>query len=229
MARHEEDGLVEARALARQLAENHEWLDADELEDDELFGRLVLLLCNPGRVRDDAFAVAARDGSKFLRAGTHAAIAQGRTPPADWAGRAKKRFGRAEWGERVLLLRALAVAPTRSMLAVLEAAEEDWSGSPLAKAVSEFLDARIAQGERLTAAELATLDVGLQPLIGELLEGSTKSTRAALSSAVDQWRQQSIDVGFFRELGRLIKLDDYPRATLVGSRTAAVDAVAAAL
>jgi ATP-dependent Clp protease ATP-binding subunit ClpC len=229
MPRHEEDGLVEARALARQLAENHEWLDADELEDDELFGQLVTLLCNPGRVRDDAFAIAGRDGSKFLRAGTYAAIAAGRKPPADWADRAKKRFARAEWAERVLLLRALAVVPTRSMLAVLEAAEEDWSGSPLAKAVSEFLDARIAQGERLTAAELATLDVGLQSLIGELLDGSTQSTRSALSSAVDQWRQQSIDVGFFRELGRLIKLDDYPRATLVGSRTAAVDAVAAAL
>ncbi len=229
MPRHEEDGLVEARALARQLAENHEWLDADELEDDELFGQLVTLLCNPGRVRDDAFAIAGRDGSKFLRAGTYAAIAAGRKPPADWADRAKKRFARAEWGERVLLLRALAVVPSKCILAVLEAAEADWSGSPLAAAVSTFLDARVAQGERLTAAELTTLDVGLQPLVAELLDGGTTATRTALSPAIDQWRQQSIDGGYFRELGRVIKIDDHPQATLVGSRAGAVEAVAAAL
>jgi ATP-dependent Clp protease ATP-binding subunit ClpC len=229
MARHEEDGLVEARALAKQLAENHDWLDADELEDDELYGRLVTLLCNPRRVRDDAFAVAARDGSKYLRAGTLGAIAAGRTPPAEWADRAKKRFARADWGERVLLLRAFAVAPSKSMLAVLETAEHDWSGSPLARAVSTFLDARVEQGERLTAPDLAKLDVGLQALVGELLDGAAEATRTALSPAVDQWRQQSIDTGFFRELGRLVKVDDHPQATLVGSRAAAVDAVAAAL
>jgi ATP-dependent Clp protease ATP-binding subunit ClpC len=229
MARHEEEALVEAKALAKELAENHEWLDADELEDDELFGRLVVLLCNPGRVRDDAFAIAARDGSKFLRAGTLGAIVQGRKPPAEWADRAKKRFARAEWGERVLLLRALAVVPSRSMLAVLEAAEEDWSGSPLAAAVSTFLDARVAHGERLTAAELERLDIGLQPLVGELLDGASPATRTALSPALSQWRQQSIDIGFFRELGRVLKLDDHPQATLVGSRAVAVDAVAAAL
>ena len=162
MPRHEDDGLVEARALAKQLAENHEWLDADELEDDELFGRLVTLLCNPGRVRDDAFAIAARDGSKFLRAGTLVAIANGRKPPGEWAERAKKRFARAEWGERMLLLRALGAVPNRCILSILECADADWSGSPLAAAVSEFLDARVARGERLTAAELVTLDAGLQ-------------------------------------------------------------------
>ena len=171
MARHEADGLAEAKALAKQLAENHDYLDADELEDDELFGRLVVLLCNPGRVNHDAFSVAARDGSKFLRAGTLGAIAAGRTPPADWADRAKKRFARADWGERVLLLRAFAVVPSKSMLAVLEAAEESWSDSPLAKAVSLFLDERVAQGERLKAADLATLDVGLQPLVARAARG----------------------------------------------------------
>ncbi len=229
MARHEADGLAEAKALAKQLAENHDYLDADELEDDELFGRLVVLLCNPGRVNHDAFSIAARDGSKFLRAGTLGAIAAGRTPPADWADRAKKRFARADWGERVLLLRAFAVVPSKSMPAVLEAAEESWSGSPLAKAVSLFLDERVAQGERLKAADLAKLDVGLQPLVSELLEGATLATRTALSPALDQWRGQSIDTGFFRDLGRLVKVDDHPQATLVGSRVAAVDAVAAAL
>ena len=207
MPRHEEDGLVEARALAKLLAENRDWVDAEELEDEELFERLVALLSNPGRVRDDAFALAARDASKFLRAGTLAAIAGGRKPPAEWADRAKKRFARAEYGERQLLLRALAVVPTRSILAVLEAAEQDWSGSPLAADVSTFLDARVAQGERLTTAELAKLDVGLQALVTELLEGATTATRTALAPAMDEWRQQSVDTAFFRELGRL----DQPR------------------
>ncbi len=229
MARHDEDGLIEAKALAKQLAENHEYVDADDLEDDELFTRLVTLLCNPGRVRDDAFAVAARDSSKFLRAGALAAIAVGRKPPAEWADRAKKRFARSGWGERVLLLRALAAAPGKSIMAILSAAEEDWSNSPLAKAVSEFLDARVARGERVTAADLATLDAGLQPLVTELLEGATEATRAALTPALDQWRHESIDTDFFRELGRVVRIEDHPQATLVGSRAAAVDAVAAAL
>ncbi len=229
MPRHEDDGLVEARALAKELAETHEWLDADELEDDELFGRLVTLLCNPGRVRDDAFAIAARDGSKFLRAGTLVAIANGRKPPGEWAERAMKRFARAEWGERVLLLRALGAVPNRCILSILECADADWSGSPLAAAVSEFLDARVAGGERLTAAELTTLDAGLQPLVAELLDGAAPATRTALAPAVDQWRQQSIDTSFFEELGRVVRVEDHPEATLVGSRTAAVDAVVSAL
>ena len=97
MTRREEDGLAEAKALAKQLSENHEWLDADELEDDELFTQLVELLGDPARVADEAFALAARDGSKYLRAGTLGAIAAGRPAPSDWAERAKKRFVRADW------------------------------------------------------------------------------------------------------------------------------------
>jgi ATP-dependent Clp protease ATP-binding subunit ClpC len=229
MPPQEEDGLVEAKALAKLLAQDRDWVDVEELEDEELFTRLVALLSDPGRVHDDAFALAARDASKFLRAGTLAAISNGRKPPSEWADRAKKRFARADYGERQLLLQALAVVPTRSMLAVLEAAQEDWSGSPLATDVSKFLDARVAQGERLTTAELAKLGVGLQPLVAELLEGATSATRTALTPALDQWRQQSIDTSFFRELGRLVDLDDHPQATLVGSRAAAVEAVTAAL
>ena len=97
------------------------------------------------------------------------------------------------------------------------------------QAVSEFLDARVAQGERLTTAELEKLDIGLQPLVAELFDGATPATRTSLSATLEQWRQQSIDTGFFRELGRLIKVDDHPQATLVGSRAAAVDTVASAL
>ena len=129
----------------------------------------------------------------------------------------------------MLLLRALAAAPSKTHHGHPLRAEEDWSGSPLAKAVSVFLDARVARGERLTAADLATLDVGLQPLVTELLEGATQATRAALAPALDQWRHESIDTDFFRELGRVVQIEDHPQATLVGSRAAAVDAVAAAL
>src|SRR6185503_11850945 len=104
------DVLAELRALAREVSENHEWLDADELEDDEAFARLVELLGNTERVPAEDFATAARDGSKYLRAGTLAAIAAGRAAPAEWAERAKKRFQRADYGERQLLLRALALS-----------------------------------------------------------------------------------------------------------------------
>ena len=52
--------LAELRALAREVSENHEWLDADELEeDDEAFARLVELLSNTHRVPAKDFATAA--------------------------------------------------------------------------------------------------------------------------------------------------------------------------
>ena len=228
MTRREEDGLAEAKALAKQLSENHEWLDADELDDDELFTQLVELL-EIRRASRTRRSRSTRDGSKYLRAGTLGAIAAGRPAPSDWAERAKKRFVRADWGERQLLLRALARSEAKVIMAVLHAAGEDWSGSPLAAAVSEFLDARVASGERVSASNLATLDAGLQPLVGELLDGASEETRSALAPALEQWRRESIDTEFFRQLGRLVDLDDHPRATIVGSRAAAVDTVAAAL
>ena len=223
------NALVEARSLAKQVSENHEWLDAEELEDDELFTRLVQLLEDQTHVPDEAFALAARDGSKYLRAGTLAAIANGRPAPPDWTERAKKRFQRAEWGERQLLLRALARSESAVIMAVLHTADEDWSGSPLAGAVAEFLDARIASGERVSASDLATLDAGLQPLVGELLDAGSAETREVLAPVLEQWRRDSIDTEFFRALGRIVKPEEHPEATLVGSRAIAVDAVAAAL
>ena len=108
--------LAELRALAREVSENHEWLDADELEDDEAFARLVELLSNTDRVPAKDFADGAhRDGSKYLRAGTLAAIAAGRAAPPDWTERAKKRFQRADYGERQLLLRALALSEGKAV------------------------------------------------------------------------------------------------------------------
>src|SRR4051794_15592700 len=106
MTRRDQDALADAKALAKQLSETHEWIDVDDLEDDERFTQLVALLADR-RLSDQSFALATRDGSKFLRAATHVAIANGRQPPWEWAERAKRRFGRAEWGERQLLLRAL--------------------------------------------------------------------------------------------------------------------------
>src|SRR5687768_1134409 len=176
----QDEVLSELKALAREVGENHEWLDVDELEDDETFARLVELLQDPERVPDETFATAARDGSKYLRAGTLAAIAAGRTAPADWAERAKKRFHRADWGERQLLLRALAHADAKVLVGVLTAADEDWSGSPLAEAMTEFLDARVARGERLSAADLGRLSPGHQPIVSEILAAAADETKAAL-------------------------------------------------
>ncbi len=88
--------------------------------------------------------------------------------------------------------------------AVLAAAEEDWSGSPLAREVSRFLEARVAAGEVVTAAELDELDAGLQPLVRELFDGTDVATRAALQPALEQWQTTTIDIDFFRELGRVV-------------------------
>ena len=102
-----------------------------------------------------------------------AAIAAGRPPPPGWTETAEGRFERGEWGERQLLLRALAGSDGKVIPAVLAAAEEDWAGSPLAREVSRFLDARVAAGESWTVAELETLDASLQPLVRELIDGPT--------------------------------------------------------
>jgi hypothetical protein len=113
--------------------------------------------------------------------------------------------------------------------AVLANAEEDWAGSPLGRAVSRFLEARVAAGEVLTLAELEELDAGLQPLVRELIDGTDVTTRAALRPALEQWQTTTIDVDFFRELGRVVDPDERPPATLVGSRIAAVDALVGAI
>ena len=112
---------------------------------------------------------------------------------------------------------------------MLAAAEEDWSESPLARAVSRFLEARVAAGEDVTAAELEALDVRLQPLVGELIDGTNAATKAALRPALEEWQTTIIDVDFFRQLGRVVDPGERPPATLVGSRIAAVDALVGAL
>jgi ATP-dependent Clp protease ATP-binding subunit ClpC len=221
--------LAKAIALAAQLAAEHPWLDAYELEHDATFAALVELLLDSDAIDDDAFAELTLRGAKFLRAGGLAAIAAGRTPPPALAEGAADRFARAEWGERQLLLRALARSDGSVVPAVLAAAEEDWSGSPIAHEVARFLELRIAAGEQVTAAELGALDPRLQPLVRELVEATGGTTRVALRPAVAEWERSTIDVDFFRELGRVVELDTRPPATLVGSRALAVDAITGAL
>ena len=94
------------------------------------FEQLVELLTDPESIDDETFAEIALRGAKFLRAGALAAIAAGRPAPGGWAEGAESRFARSEWGERQLLLRALAGSDDRVIPAVLVTAEEDWTGTP---------------------------------------------------------------------------------------------------
>jgi ATP-dependent Clp protease ATP-binding subunit ClpC len=220
------DVLEEARELARELRDNHEWLDIDDLDEDEDFERLVELI---READDDDFEALARDSSAYVRAGVLAAIAAGRPGPAGWADRALKRFRRADYGERGFSLRALVRSEEPAIMGILATAEDDWSETPLAEKVSEFLDARVAQGERVTAAQLEELGAGRQQIVAELVEGTEAETRAALGPAVEEWQRQTIDLDFLRELGRIVDPSAHPRPTIVGSRAVAVDAVAAAL
>ena len=215
--------------LGQELAASYPWVDVEELDRDDEFERLVELLADPERIDDDTFAEVALRGAKFLRAGAMAAIAAGRAAPPGWTEGAESRFERSEWGERQLLLRALAGSDDEVIPAVLANAEEDWSGSPLAREVSRFLEARVAAGELVTVEELDELDAGLQPLVRELIDGTDVATKAALRPALEQWQTTTIDVDFFRALGRLVDPGERPPATLVGSRIAAVDALVGAL
>ena len=227
--RRKQTPLEEANALAQLLGAINTWIDLDELEYDDDYTRLVALIGDREAIDDEAFAEMALRGSKFLRAAATAAIAEGREPPDDWVDGAASRFERADWGERQLLLRALATSEERVVAAVLAAAEQDWSGSPLAKQVSRFLEARVAKGEVLTGAELDELDVSLQPLLQELIDGTDPTARAALAPALEQWQTGTIDVDFFRTLGRIVDTESRPPATLIGYRRAAVEAIIAAL
>jgi ATP-dependent Clp protease ATP-binding subunit ClpC len=215
--------------LGQGLAETHPWIDVDELDHNEEFSRLVELLADRDCIDDETFADVALQGAKYLRAGAMAAITAGRPPPPGWTETVETRFDRGEWGERQLLLRALAKSDANVIPAVLAAADEDWRGSPLARAVSRFLEARVAAGEDVTAAELEALDTRLQPLVGELIDGTNAATKAALRPALEEWQATVIDVDFFRQLGRAVDPGGRPPATLVGSRIAAVDALVGAL
>ena len=229
MRRRKQTPVGEVIALGQVLAETHPWVDVDELDHNEEFSRLVELLADRDSIDDETFTEVALRGAKFLRAGAMAAIAAGRPPPPGWTETAETLFDGGEWGERRLLLRALAESDANVIPAVLTAAEADWSESPLARAISRFLEARVAAGEDVTVAELEALDVRLQPLVGELIDGTNAATKAALRPALEAWQTTIIDVDFFRQLGRVIDPGERPPATLVGSRIAAVDALVGAL
>jgi ATP-dependent Clp protease ATP-binding subunit ClpC len=227
--RRKQTPLEEAIELGQTLGAVNAWVDVDELEYDDHYVRLVELLGDQDLIDEDDFAELALRGGKFLRAAATAAIAEGRKAPPEWIESAETRFERGDWGERQLLLGALAVCDGTLIPAVLAAAEEDWAGSPLARKVSSFLEARVEKGETMTVADLEQLDPSLQPLVRELIEGTDLATRAALTPALEQWQTSTIDVDFFRALGRVIDTASRPPATLVGSRAAAVDAVVGAL
>ena len=227
--RSADDVHAEIRTLANEVSQNHEWLDIDNLDDDATYGRLVALLADRRRTPDHVFEAALQDGSKWVRAGALGAIALGRGPRPGWSERARKRFRRAEHGEREVLLRALAHSGEPALMSVLSTAEDDWSGTPLAGKVSEFLDARVARGEQLELADLERLDASLQGIVSELINAAAPETRAVLGPAVEEWQQQTIDVEFFRALGRIVEPAKYPRPTIVGSRAVAIDAVVANL
>ena len=201
------------RNLAREVGENHEWLDADELEDDEAFARLVeLLVRHRARPRRSL-----RDG------GTRRLEVSARRNARGHCGR-KSRTTRLDRAREEAVpagrVRRTAAPPRRTrplgrqrcVAAVLAAADEDWSGSPLAKAIAGFLDARVARGERLSAGDFARLSPGLQPLVSEILETAGDETKAALGPAVEQWQRESIDVDFFKSLGRVVDPARHPNS-----------------
>ena len=227
--RRKKSPIQEVISLGQELASTYQWVNVDELDLDDEFERLVELLADPASIDDETFADIALRGAKFLRAGAMAAIAAGRPPPPGWTETAEGRFERGEWGERQLLLRALAGSDGKVIPAVLAAAEEDWAGSPLAREVSASWTRVSQPGRAWTVAELETLDASLQPLVRELIDQADIATKAALRPALEQWQSTTIDVDFFRALGRVLDPGARPPATLVGSRIAAVDALVGAL
>ena len=61
--------------------------------------------------------------------------------------------------------------------------------------------------------------------------GERRTRRLGPSSGppVEEWRLESIDIDFFKELGRIVEPGEHPSPTIVGSRALAVDAVVSAL
>jgi ATP-dependent Clp protease ATP-binding subunit ClpC len=223
------DVLEELRARAHEISESFDYLDIEDLEDDAAFTSLVERLADPAQVPDSGIALLSRDGSVWVRAAVLGAIAAGRRGPSGWHERVVKRFPRAEWGERCFTLRALAHAPFPAIALVLPLVEDDMSDTPMAEKLAEFLDARVERGERLSVAALKRLDVGRQGIVGEVLSATKPETQAVLRPAFEQWQRETIDVDFFRSLGRIVEPGDHPSPTLVGSRARALDTMAQAL
>ena len=155
--------------------------------------RLVELLADPDEHPTTRRSRISRSGtarSSFAPA-RMAAIAAGRPPPPGLDGdRREVASSAAEWGERQLLLRALAGSDGKVIPAVLAAAEEDWSGQPARAGGLAASWTRVSQpGESWTVAELETLDASLQPLVRELIdqaddrdEGCTLGPRSSSGS-----------------------------------------------
>ena len=231
MADEHSGGDVHARIrdLAREVSGNHESLDVDDLDDDATFTRLVELLADRRRTPDDVFGSALQDPSVWVRSAAYSAIARGRTFGGGWSDRATKRFRRAGYDESCFLLRALARSDQPVLKAILAHVEDSWSGGMIVEKVAEFVDARVERGERLTVADLTRLDVDVQPVVEELVAKAAPGTRAVLGPPVEEWRLESIDIDFFKELGRIVEPGEHPSPTIVGSRALAVDAVVSAL
>jgi ATP-dependent Clp protease ATP-binding subunit ClpC len=222
--------VEELRALAEEVAESHDHdLDIDDLCDDTAFSALVERLADPSRTPDDVFVILAHDPSAGMRVAVFGAIAAGRPGPAGWHERAVKRFPRGTYDDRAFTLRALARSPVPVITTMLRHADDDLSGTPLAEKFAEFLDARVARGERVSAAALTRLGAARQAIVGELVAAARPETQAVLRPPLEQWQRDTIDVDFFRALGRIVDPADHPRPTVVGSRALAIDSVVQAL
>ena len=187
--------LAELRALAREVSENHEWLDADELEDDEAFARLVELLSNTDRVppktsrrrHGTARSICARERSPrlrpeepHLRTGQSAprSGSSGRTTANASSSSAHSRLGRKGGSSRSSPQR------TRAGAAVRWPKQSQSFWTPASHEVSVF-----------SAGDFARLSPGLQPLVSEILETAGEETRAssgpscgAMAARVDRRR-----------------------------------------
>ena len=229
MRKRRQAPLAEAIELGQTLASRHSWVDVDDLEYDDDFTRLVELLGDAEQIDDDGFAEAALRGSKFLRAAATVAIAEGREPPPDWIEGTETRFERGEWASASS---SFAHSPTSTRKSFRPCSRRRRRTGAAARSRGRSRRLLGSPGEErrdLTAEDLDELSPRLQPLVRELIDGTDTETRAALTPALEQWQTETIDIDFFRTLGRIVDTEDRPPATLVGSRAAAVDAVTAAL
>ncbi len=191
--------------------------------------RLVELLADRESIDDETFAEVALEG-RSSSAPAQWPRSQPAAAPPGWTESAESRFERGEWGERSCSC-ARSRRATRTVIPpVLANAEEDWSGSPLAREVSRFLEARVAAGERLTlerARRARRRPAAAHPRAdrrdGRRDEGSAPARTRAVADDDRSTSTSSASSGVssIRRSGR--------PATLVGSRIAAVDALVGAL
>jgi ATP-dependent Clp protease ATP-binding subunit ClpC len=221
----DDDPLDALRQAARSLRREYGWPDPDEFESDERFEAAVDLAHD---LDVDELLRLTRDGDDYVVCVALAALESRDDVPADWVVGALARLRHAGYGERFLLLRAIATQARRPVIgSALSQLDEnfqfDWLGS--------FVERRLEAGETVDEETFRrNVPLRLAPLVSDFLDQQEYRFGPSLRTAFEAWRAGLVDVEFLSSFAGVWKRPfDHPPAVLEGPRREVVDRIVEAL